>query len=178
MTNLNSQHLKKFIEMGLEQLIGDWIIIGGTVLPLLEIDYRVTTDIDLAFTTSNGKDQTLELMQIAEQMNLPIEAINQAGAFFLFRISDWKNNIILLKKNKKTAFYRPNTTLFLQLKIARMSETDLLDCIKMIENYKHELDKNKISRLIKSELQKEKSNKNRAKRLRELDHIISQTTSK
>jgi hypothetical protein len=178
MINLNNQHLKKFIELGLEQLTGDWIIIGGTILPLLEIDYRVTTDIDLAFTTSGGKDQTLELMQIAEQMSLPIEAINQAGAFFLFRISDWKNKIILLKKNKKTAFYRPNTTLFLELKIARMSETDLMDCFKMIEYFKHELDGKKINRLIKSELQKEKSNKDRAKRLKELDKIISLIISK
>jgi hypothetical protein len=37
---IDSKMMKKFINVAVDRLEGDWIIIGGTVLPLLGVDLR------------------------------------------------------------------------------------------------------------------------------------------
>lgn len=174
MTEINSLLLKKFINEALKHLNGEWIIFGGTVLPLLNIDHRTTIDIDIAPIERNNKNQNLDLMQIAEDIGLPIEAINQAGSFFLYKIPDWRKNILLVKKNKTCSIYRPNGTLFLQLKISRLSSTDLSDCLVMIKYCKQ--NKEPIDHeLIKLSIQKEMKNcldLNKKSRLKELSSFI------
>lgn len=155
MTIVDSKLLKKFVSLALKKLKGDWVVIGGTVLPLLDIDHRVTIDIDLAMLEKNHKDQTLNLMQLAEDLGLPIEAINQAGSFFLHKIPDWKLNLVLIKKSNTTAIYRPNGTLFLQLKISRLSNSDFADCIEMIKycrKNKEQIDTSLLKRIIEKDL--------------------------
>ena len=131
---ITSSILKKFVSLALKRLKGDWVIIGGTVLPLIKIDDRVTVDIDIAKVDKSGSDQTLELMEIAEDLNLPVETINQAGAFFLHRIPNWQSKLVLVSESKTARILRPNGTLFLQLKIARLSTSDLSDCLVMIKH--------------------------------------------
>ena len=38
--------LKKFLKIAGIELSGEWVLMGGTVLPLLGVDYRTTVDID------------------------------------------------------------------------------------------------------------------------------------
>lgn len=167
--------LKKFVQMAAERLSGDWIIIGGTVLPLLKIDYRVTVDIDVVAGHQRSNEQDALLMELAEELGLPVEAINQAGHYFLHKIKDWQNQMVLLAKGKNAKIYRPNATLFILLKLDRMSESDLTDCQAMIEfskTHKDELDPKRLQQRINkkiSEIERDHSKRERYQTL--LKHI-------
>ena len=136
---INSKTMTLFLEKAAAKLSGEWIIIGGTVLPLTGIDHRVTVDIDiinLNFESSN-KD-SLKLMEIAEELKLPVESINQAGAYYLAKIENVLDHLVLLKESKKCKIYRPDAFLFLNLKIERLSETDLEDCVQFLKKHRQE----------------------------------------
>ncbi|MFM8316166.1 MAG: hypothetical protein ACKOA8_17945 [Deltaproteobacteria bacterium] len=84
MIEINSKTTQRFCELAAKELKGDWVILGGSVMVLLGVKERFTVDIGLA-----------------------PEAINQAGAFFLNRIPNWKDNLVpiclssnLLLRNK------------------------------------------------------------------------------
>jgi hypothetical protein len=168
--------LKKFLKLAVEQLHGEWIVIGGTVLPLCGIDFRVTTDIDfvkLDFKSSNN--ETLKLMEIAETLKLPVESINQAGAFFLSKIDHIEENLILLEESKKCKIFRPNIYLFIKLKIERLSSTDLEDCIQMIKHHPEEFElfKDKIIKTIKQKLKIKSPSQEKGQRLQKLYELCS-----
>jgi hypothetical protein len=162
MKPLNRATLNKFIKQAGDQLEGEWVVIGGTVLPLLGIDYRSTVDIDFICLKNQGNAQLLQLMEIAEGLGLPVETINQAGALFLLRIADFKDHLKILYKGKKARIYRPDGKLFFQLKIARLSETDLTDCLEFLKWSKLEgekLDHKVLIKLCDLELKKSPSDK-------------------
>ena len=119
MKPIDRKLLEKLIRLAGTRLRGDWILIGGTVLPLLGIGYRVTTDIDLICVGKSDQTDTLQLMKLAESLGLSVESINQAGAFFLNKIPDFRSQMILLHSGPSAQIFRPNATLFLRLKIAR-----------------------------------------------------------
>lgn len=132
MTSINSKISKKFLDLASKELRGNWVVMGGAVMVLLGVSERFTVDIDLAAPETATQADSLKLMEIAEQIGLAPEAINQAGAFFLNRIPHWKENLVPIIKNSKFSLSRPNSFLFLQLKIVRLSESDLSDCINML----------------------------------------------
>lgn len=147
--------MKKFLTEALKSLNGEWIIIGGTVLPLMGIDHRVTMDIDLVnLNFNNSNQQTIQLMEIAESIGLPVESINQAGTYFLSKIEDVQDHMVLLRKSKNCTIYRPDVYLFLKLKIARLSETDCEDCMTFIENNQSEfqIHQKQIEKLLKQKM--------------------------
>lgn len=148
---INAKVMKVFLEKAASKLSGEWIIIGGTVLPLIGSDHRVTVDIDiinLNFESSNN--DSLKLMEIAEELKLPIESINQAGAYYLSKVEDVADHLVLLQESKKCRIYRPDVYLFIKLKIERLSETDLEDCLQFIKKSKEEyqLHKKEISKIL------------------------------
>lgn len=132
MKALNQHTLQAFINLAGDRLNGEWVLIGGTILPLLGIDHRVTTDIDFIKITTSSTVDTLKLMELAEELELPIECINQAGALYLSRIPNYQNSLVLLHRGKSATIYRPDAFLYLVLKLKRLSETDLLDCIQWL----------------------------------------------
>lgn len=132
MTRLTPKTLKNFLSLTSEKLNGDWLLVGDTLLPALGLNVRATIDIDFV-SLSGTQDQTLELMSLAEELELPIDCINQAAAFFVRKTGVNKKDLILLKKGKRATIYRPSLELYWKLKLSRMSETDLQDC----EHYYH-----------------------------------------
>ena len=133
MTVINTKISKKFLELAAKELKGDWVVMGGTVMVLMGVNERFTVDIDLAGPKTATQADTLKLMTIAEKIGLAPEAINQAGAFFLNRIPRWEDNLVPILQTKQFSLSRPNSFLFLQLKIARLSESDLGDCLNMLK---------------------------------------------
>ena len=165
---LNSKTLRKFLEIAGEKMSGEWVVIGGTVLPMLGINHRVTVDID--FVSKSKKEDTLKLMSIADELGLSIETINQAGAYFLYQIPDFERNLIILYEGSKAKIYRPNLFLYIQLKIKRFSDSDVLDCleyIKYAENHNEFSDKERIEKLVQVQIAKE-SNKEKINKLKEI----------
>lgn len=167
-TLLNQSTLRKFLKLAGDHLKGEWILIGGTVLPALGIDHRSTVDIDLIGLSDNERVQTLALMELAEKLGLPIETINQAGDYFLQKISDFKEHLIPLHRGKTATIYRPDATLFLKLKLPRLSESDLADCLEFLKlsRANHEpIDRKSILTAIKKEQMKSSNSEQRTQRL-------------
>lgn len=178
MKEINSKLLKKFVQLAVERLSGDWIIIGGTVLPLVNIDVRLTLDIDVAKGKSESPDQTLQLMEIAEDLGLPVEAINQAGSFFLRKIENWEDNLVLIKSSKSCRVFRPDSTLFLLMKIARFSENDFMDCREITKNLKRigdKVDSPRVLKKIDTEIENEATDLARKKRLTEFQKFFEKS---
>ncbi len=160
--SIDSKLMKKFMERAVQQLEGEWIVIGGTVLPLLGIDLRITVDIDLVnLDIKNSNRQSLQLMEIAESLGLPVETINQAGSYFLSKIDDVRDHLILFQESKKCKIYRPDSYLFLKLKIARLSQSDFEDCSAFVDHDPDDFKNNKkaIALLLKGALKSASSEK-------------------
>lgn len=132
MNGVHGRTLRRFVELAADRLRGDWVLMGGGVLPLLGVEHRVTVDIDVAGPGDAAMDQTLVLMGIAEELGLPVEAINQAGAFFLRRVRGWERLLVEVHRGRNARILRPDATLFVLLKVDRMTESDLADCVEML----------------------------------------------
>jgi hypothetical protein len=114
-----------------ESLTGEWLLVGGALVSIWVEPRRVTEDIDLVGLT-DAPGERLALMDAVFALGLPVEAVNSAADFFVHRISGWRDEIEILRQYTKCVFYRPTPTLFVLLKIGRLSEQDLLDCIAII----------------------------------------------
>jgi hypothetical protein len=73
-------------------------------------------------------------MELAADRSLPIEAVNSAADFFVRRIDDWRDHLVELLRGSTATIYRPSATLFLLLKLERLSEADLDDCLAMMSH--------------------------------------------
>lgn len=147
--------MKRFLKIAGDRLEGDWVILGGAVLPSCGINSRITVDIDIAGPASATQKDSLILMEISESLGLPVETINQAGAFYLQKIPDWEGSLIKIHQGKSATFFRPNTKLFLLLKTVRLSESDLQDCLQLLtHDRKHYegINLKEISALLKKSL--------------------------
>jgi len=167
---INNKLLKKFIMQAGDRLSGDWVILGGAVLHLMNLNIRVTTDIDIAGPITATMKDTVVLMDIAAELGLPVEAVNQAASYFLFKIEGWENSLVLVHEGQSARILRPNVNLFLQLKINRLSESDLMDCLailKVAAELGERLDTQKFHQLIAQQSKTEK-NSNRLQRLGKL----------
>lgn len=131
-TLLNAKVLKKFIDAALEKLDGDWVILGGTLLPALGIDYRQTVDIDFSPVHASTNATSIKVMEIAERLGLPVETINASAEFFLKKTTNFKNRLVLLFESKRCRIFRPTLDLYLELKLRRASDSDLSDCRELI----------------------------------------------
>jgi hypothetical protein len=58
--------------------------------------------------------------------------VNSAADFFVRRISDWRDQLIELHRGSRATIFRPTATLFLLLKLARLTEVDLDDCAALL----------------------------------------------
>lgn len=155
MNPLTPDVIKKFVELAKERLKGEWIIIGGALLPLLNISNRATIDIDLIGPQKDQTSEQLAMLKLAEELKIPLESINQAAAFFLLRISGWKEMLVELARGDNMVLFRPNSTLFILLKVSRLSEIDFEDCLKFLEfakKHNESIDKKKIDASIKKRL--------------------------
>jgi len=151
MSKMDGPLLNRFLMKAGDKLAGDWVLLGGSLMPLLGEYIRATHDIDLAGFGPKEQAQTLKLLELAEDLRLPIEAINQAAAFFLHKIPKWKEDLILIHKGAKASIYRPNATLYVCLKLSRFSESDLEDCFAMIrvaKKLKEPMDRGRLSKAI------------------------------
>jgi hypothetical protein len=135
-----------------ERLVGEWLLVGGALVSVWIEPRRVTEDIDL-IGLIGASDERLALMDAVHSLGLPVEAVNSAADFFVHRISGWRDEIEILRQYKECVFYRPTSTLFVLLKMGRLSEQDLLDCMLVIEKARVEqlrFDKQRLLEAIQS----------------------------
>jgi len=128
---LDRARIEEVLDAILDRLHGDWLLVGGALVALWLVPRRVTEDIDLVGLTG-APDERLRVMELADEIGLPVEAVNSAADFFVRRIAGWRNEIEIFRTGPRVRIYRPTPTLFLLLKIGRLSEQDLADCLAMI----------------------------------------------
>jgi hypothetical protein len=114
-----------------ERLAGEWLVIGGAAAAAWFSPSRTTEDIDL-ISLAGTQEARLALMELAADASIPIEAVNSAADFFVRRIAGWRDQLVELIRGSSAVIYRPSATLFLLLKLERLSEADLDDCLMMI----------------------------------------------
>ena len=173
---INSKLMEKFIAKVLAKLEGEWVILGGTVLILLGIDERVTMDIDMiSINNKTSNTQSIKLMEIAESLGLPVEAINQAGEYFLSKVDGYQDHLVLYAESKKCKIYRPDAFLFLKLKLARASETDLSDCMAFLKHNEEEAKalKKELLKLIKTAIKTAPTDKQR--KILEIENLLTKS---
>jgi hypothetical protein len=92
----------------------------------------------------------MPIWEIAQELGLDIEQINQAGGFFLSKIPNFRQDSIVYLKSKNLTIYLPNAYLYFQLKLARFSDTDTQDCIEYLKlaPNSHKIDSSRLQMIV------------------------------
>ncbi len=128
---LNYTQLDHVVQAIADRLDGDWLLIGGALAALWFDSERVTEDVDLMSLSDDAR--RLELMRLASDLGLPVESVNSAADFFVRRIEGWADGLVPFRNGARGTIYRPDVNLFLVLKMQRLSEQDLSDCLALLE---------------------------------------------
>jgi hypothetical protein len=118
-----------------DDLGGDWLLTGGSLVRLNFDDTRGTEDVDLVrirhpdLSDDGAKNQ---LFKWLIQHGLGPEWVNTAVEPFVREIANWEKETVILRSGKKGKIFRPNLTLFTYLKLRRGSEVDVLDLVKAV----------------------------------------------
>ena len=129
---IDAQRVDEVVSALCDRVGGEWLLVGGALVAMWLEPRRVTEDIDLV-STRDDPAARLALMQLASDLGLPIEAVNSAADFFVRRIPGWDTEIETFRVGAKGRVFRPTPTLFLLLKLARLSATDLDDCLALLD---------------------------------------------
>lgn len=115
------------------QLEGEWLLVGGAAAAAWFSSARTTEDIDLVGLAGTSAER-LALMNLAASAGIPVEAVNSAADFFVRKIDGWRDELVPLVRGSRAAIYRPSATLFVLLKIERLTATDLDDCLALLDH--------------------------------------------
>ena len=129
---LERQSIESIVHAVADRLEGEWLLVGGALVALWLQPERTTEDVDLV-GFQRSADSRLELFELADELGLPVEIMNTAADFFVERIPGWREETEPFYRGTRGAIHRPSPTLFLLLKVRRLSPRDLSDCRALIE---------------------------------------------
>lgn len=129
---LDTATITRLLEVAERRLEGEWLLVGGALAAIWFSPDRVTEDVDLVSLTASN-DARFALMALAQEVGLPVEAVNSAADYFVRKVPGWRDDLEVLRKTERLTLYRPSATLFLRLKL-RLGEQDLDDCLALIEH--------------------------------------------
>lgn len=130
-TELDRARIERFLARAADTLEGDWVLVGGAAAAMWFAPQRTTEDIDLIGSTGTNAER-LRLMEVADAEGLPVEAVNSAADFYVRRIPNWNRDVVVLKRGTTATIYRPTATNYLLLKLRRLGEDDLDDCLTLL----------------------------------------------
>lgn len=128
---LDRTQLDAIVTAVCDRLEGEWLIIGGAIAALWFAPRRTTEDVDIMGLRGEPAER-YAILDFAVALGMPVESMNSAADFFVRRISDWRDHVVLFREGGKGRVYRPSATLFLLLKSRRLDERDLADCGALI----------------------------------------------
>lgn len=129
MKSLDVKLLKKFLTLAGNKLSGEWLLLGGTLLPACGVKSRPTVDIDIVAVNEAEASEVVKVMEICEELDLPVTTVNQAANFFLEKTKYKRSDLIRLHKGKSAEILRPTVELYWKLKVLRLTEADYSDCL-------------------------------------------------
>ena len=124
---LDHDRLDALLTAACERLDGEWLLVGGALVALWLEPGRVTQDIDLIGLRGVAQER-YALVDFAVSQGLPAEAVNSAADYFVQKIDGWRGELELFRSGTRGRIFRPSPTLFLLLKLGRLSPRDLADC--------------------------------------------------
>ncbi len=124
---LDRARIEEIVTAVADRLEGRWLLVGGAFVALSYEPDRLTEDVDLVGMEGTQAER-YALLDLAFELGLPVEAVNSAADFFVRRIDGWADEVEVRRVGARSTVYKPTSTLFLLLKIARLSERDLRDC--------------------------------------------------
>ena len=124
---LDRDRLDALLAAACERLDGEWLLIGGALVALWLEPGRVTQDIDLIGLRGLAQER-YALADFAVSQGLPVEAVNSAADYFVQKIDGWRAELQPFRSGARGKIHRPSPTLFLLLKVGRLSAQDLADC--------------------------------------------------
>ncbi len=127
---LDEEMILRLLDAAERRLEGEWVLVGDALAAIWFSPARVTEDVDLVGLAGTN-DERLALMQLAQEIGLPVEAVNSAADFFLRKIQGWRDHLEVLRQSSRLTIYRPSPTLFLLLKL-RLGEQDLDDSLGLL----------------------------------------------
>lgn len=132
-----------------EELGGDWLITGGTLVRLEFDSNRGTEDVDLVrlrHSTLSDEAAKTQLFRWLIDRGLGPEWVNSAVEPFVREVPEWEKETLILREGRKGRLFRPNLTLFIYLKLRRGTEIDLQDISKAIPSCPEGFDEKKLNR--------------------------------
>ncbi len=130
-TELDRARIERFLDRAANTLEGDWVLVGGAAAAVWFAPTRTTEDIDMVGAQGTNAER-LHLMEVADAEGLPVEAVNSAADFYVRRVQGWNREVVELRRGPKATIYRPTATVYLLLKLRRLSEQDLDDCSSLL----------------------------------------------
>ena len=134
---MDRNRLEEIVHALGDRLEGEWLLLGGAVVALW-LEPRRTTEVVDVIGFGGTAAERHALMELAVGLGLPVEAINSAADFFVFRIPDWREQVEVFYQGARSVVYRPSPTLFLLLKIRRLSAQDFTDCLALLAKARKE----------------------------------------
>jgi len=169
---LTKQTLQRFLALATDRLEGQWVLVGGSLIPLLGGTDRITYDIDLVGPRDATQSHTLLLMEIADELGLSIESLNQAAAYFLYRIPGFEKDLLPLCQGERGSVMRPTAALYVELKLARFTESDLADCLFYVDYARRHAEPLDKARMRHAAARQEGKSSEIGKRTRKLLQIL------
>ncbi len=110
---------------------GDWLLVGGSLVQIAFDGNRATEDIDLVQMRHPSKSKEVlqnELFQFTmKNWGIGPEFVNLAVDFFVRDLADWESETLELRRGPQGRVLRPSLTLFVALKLRRGTEIDWQD---------------------------------------------------
>jgi hypothetical protein len=146
---LTRSRIEQFVRAVGDRLDGEWLLVGGGAAALWFLPTRVTEDIDLFGLGATNRERA-DLLDLAASEAMPLEIVNTTADYFVRRIEGWRDQLEVLHRGARSTIYRPNATLFLLLKAARLTETDLQDCVALLAFAPSEIDRARVRRAMEA----------------------------
>lgn len=128
---MDTKQIDEILTYLTDQLGGDWLLAGGSLVRLVFDGSRGTEDIDLARMRESphlSRDAALaSLYQKLIADGLGPEWVNTALEPFVAAVPDWMDHVVLLKEGGMGRIFRPTLTLFAFLKLRRGTDIDMQD---------------------------------------------------
>ena len=121
----------RILEELCQNIGGDWLLLGGTLVQLIYDGERATEDIDLvhiSHPTASRESVQNSLFQFThKEWGIGSEFVNLSVEFFLNELSGWQTEVLPYRRGPRGQVLRPSLTLFCALKLRRGTELDLAD---------------------------------------------------
>jgi hypothetical protein len=128
---LDRDRIERFLDRAARELTGRWVVVGGAAAAVWFAAERTTQDIDIIGSDGTNAER-LHLLEVADAEGLPIETVNTGADYYVRRTAGWDTEVIELRRGANATIYRPTATMYLLLKLARLSEQDLDDCLALL----------------------------------------------